>query len=63
MNSCELTFGITSLANTIACRLSDEDLELAGAFFTQLGDTLTTISVHRSICGKNADSDTTINSK
>lgn len=57
MNSCELTFGITALANSIACRLSEEDLQLTAAFFTQLGDTLTTISVQRAVCGKNSSSE------
>lgn len=48
MNSCELTVSVTVLANTIACQLSDEDLELTAAVFTQLGDTLATIAVQRS---------------
>lgn len=50
MNPCELTFGVTSLANTIACRLSDEELDIMAAIFTQLGDTLATISAQRALC-------------
>ncbi|MGN0180251.1 MAG: DUF6774 domain-containing protein [Monoglobaceae bacterium] len=50
MNSCELTVSITALANTIACDLSDDELGLLGTVFTQLGDTLTTIAVQRSLC-------------
>lgn len=50
MNPCELTFGVTSLANTIACRLSDEELDVVAAIFTQLGDTLETISAQRALC-------------
>ena len=52
MNPCELTASITALANAIACQLSDDDLELAAAIFTQLGDTLATISIQRSLCNK-----------
>lgn len=50
MNSCELTVSITALANTIACDLSDDELGLLGTVFTQLGDTLATIAVQRSLC-------------
>ena len=53
MNSCSsLTFAITAIANWMAGNLSDDELSLAGAVFTQLGDTLTTISVQRTICNK-----------
>ena len=51
MTSCELTASITALANTIACRLSEDELNLLGVTLTQLGDTLLTIATHRSICG------------
>lgn len=47
MNSCELTASITALA----CRLTKDELNLLGIVLTQLGDTLTTIATHRSICG------------
>lgn len=50
MNSCELTMSVTALANSLACQLSDDDLELAAAVFMQFGDTLATISVQRSRC-------------
>ena len=50
MNSCELTAGITTLANVIACRLNNEELTLLASLLVQLGDTLTTIATHRSIC-------------
>lgn len=55
MNPCELTAGVTALANVLANGLSDEKLGLAAAIFTQLGDTLATIAVQRSICGKASD--------
>ena len=52
MNSCELTAGITALANGIACKLSDDELLLLASILVQLGDTLVTISTQRSICEK-----------
>ena len=51
MNACELTASITALANTLACRLNDDELNVLGTILTQLGDTLLTISAHRSVCG------------
>ena len=57
MNAFKLTNFINSLANFIACNIEDDDdLSLLGAIFTQLGDTITTISIQRSICDKNNDS-------
>lgn len=52
MNACELTAGITAAANALACKFTDEELGVPGAVFTQLGDTLTTIAVQRSLCSK-----------
>ena len=52
MNGCELTASVTALANAIACRMNPEELTLLAAVLTQLGDTLATIAVQRSICGK-----------
>lgn len=46
---------ITALANAIANNMSDEDIELAAVFFTQLGDSLATISVHRSVCSNKSN--------
>ena len=54
MNPCELTASITALANVLACRLSDDELNLLGASLTQLGDTLLTIATQRSICSRNS---------
>lgn len=50
MKACELTMSVTALANAMACQLSDDELDLAAAIFSQLGDTLATISVQRSLC-------------
>lgn len=48
MDLCGTTMYVTALANSIACQLSDEDLDIAAAVFTQVGDTLATISALRS---------------
>lgn len=50
MNACELTASITALANVLAGKLTNEELELLGVTLTQLGDTLLTIATQRSIC-------------
>ena len=52
MNSCELTASITALANALACKLTDEQLELLGVILTQLADTLFTIAAQRSISSR-----------
>ena len=52
MNACELTAGITALANGIACKLNDEEVVLLASVLVQLGDTLVTIATQRSICEK-----------
>ena len=50
MTACETTAAITALANSLACRLSEAELNLLGVFLTQLGDTLLTIATCKSIC-------------
>ena len=50
MNPCEVTASITAIANSLACRLSTDELNLLGVILTQLGDTLLTIATHQSIC-------------
>lgn len=50
MTPCELTASITAIANALACKLTINELNLLGAIFSQLGDTLTTIATQRSIC-------------
>lgn len=40
---------ISALANVIAKNFDDDQLSLLGAVFTQLGDTLATISVQRAL--------------
>jgi len=52
MNSCEFTMSITAIANAIANRFDNDTVELLGAAFTQLGDTLSTIAARRNLCQK-----------
>ena len=52
MNACELTASVTALANTLACNLTTDELNLLGVVLTQLGDTLLTIATHKSLCQK-----------
>ena len=55
MNYCELTAYITALSNALAKNFSDDEITLIAAAFVQLGDTLATIAVHRSLCGEKHD--------
>lgn len=50
MNPCELTASVTALANALACRLDENELNLLGAVLVQLGDTLATIAAQRAMC-------------
>ena len=56
MNSClnamELTTTINTLSVAVSECLDDDNLVLAAAIFTQIGDTLATIAVQRDICKK-----------
>ena len=45
-----LTTAVNTLATAMARCLDDSELALAAAILTQLGDTLATIAVQRSIC-------------
>lgn len=44
MNSCEFVHFISSLACVIAQSTTDDELAILATFFTQLGDTLATIT-------------------
>lgn len=45
MQSCEFVTFISTLACSIAKNKSQKEIELLAAFFSQLGDTLATLSV------------------
>lgn len=55
LNSCELTASITAIANTLACQLNEDELNLLGLTLTLLADTLLTIATQRSICNRKSD--------
>lgn len=50
MNPCALTASVTAVANALACERTTNELNVLGAVFSQLGDTLTTIAAQRSVC-------------
>lgn len=50
MNSCELVTFISALACAISKDLSNDEIVLLAAIFTQLGDTLATIATQNQIC-------------
>ena len=52
MHACEITAAITAAANTIACRLDDDELALWSSVLVQLGDTLATIGAQRALCNR-----------
>ena len=52
MNACEITAAVTAAANTIACRLNDEELAVWSSVLVQLGDTLATIAAQRDLCSR-----------
>ena len=45
-----LTTAVNTLATAMARCLDDSELALAAAILTQLGDTLATVAVQRSLC-------------
>lgn len=52
MGAGELTLFVTAVANALAEGLSEKKLNLLGAVFTQLGDTLATIAAQTACCEK-----------
>ncbi|MCH5187602.1 MAG: hypothetical protein J1F63_04310 [Oscillospiraceae bacterium] len=50
MNYCEMTALVTAIANSLARSLSQNEINLLGALFSQLGDTLETIAAAQSMC-------------
>lgn len=53
MNNCDplaLTTAVNTLAVALSAALNDEELNLAAALVTQLGDTLATIAAQRVLC-------------
>ena len=50
MNYGELTASVTALANALACKLSAEEISILAALLVQLGDTLATIALQKTLC-------------
>ena len=50
MKPCELTAAVTAVANTLACKMNNDELTVLASVLVQLGDTLVTIVTQRTIC-------------
>lgn len=57
MDACTLTAAVTAAANSLACRMDDDELAVMAAMFTQLGDTLALIAVQRELCNARRQKD------
>lgn len=57
MQSCELVMFVSSLACCIAKDKTDEEIALLSCIFSQLGDTLGTISAQEALCSCSEDKD------
>ncbi|WP_313073035.1 DUF6774 domain-containing protein [Lacrimispora sp.] len=57
MQSCELVMFVSSLACCIAKDKTDEEIGLLSCIFSQLGDTLGTISAQEALCSCDDDKD------
>lgn len=57
MNPLGTTFSVTALANAIACKLDDEEIGLLAVILNQLGDTLETIALQRTLCNRTENSE------
>lgn len=55
MDECELVLFISTIACSIAKCYNDDELELMASIFSQLGDSLATISARRDLCSKDTD--------
>ncbi|MDD3165655.1 MAG: hypothetical protein PHS97_07345 [Oscillospiraceae bacterium] len=55
MNPCQFTSAIHALACAISRAVPAQQLPLLAAFFTQLGDTLTTLSLLEGETAKNSE--------
>lgn len=49
----ELVASITALAVSLAEGKSEDEINLIGAIFSQLGDTLDTIAAQKALCSEN----------
>lgn len=52
MNECELVIFVSTIACSLTKCLSEDELAILAAVFTQLGDTIATILTHREFIEK-----------
>lgn len=50
MNSCELVTFVSTIACALSNNCTEDELAIMAVVFSQLGDTLDTILVHKEIC-------------
>lgn len=55
MDGCSLNMSISALACALAQGRSNDEINLMGVFFSQLGDSLETISAANELCCSNND--------
>lgn len=53
MNPCEITALVTAFSNILAQNLTENELNLISAIFSQIGDTLDTIAAQKALCSSN----------
>ena len=53
MNPCEITALVTAFSNILAQNLTENELNLVAAIFSQIGDTLNTIAAQKALCSSN----------
>ena len=57
LDACTLTAAVTAAANSLACKMDDDELAVMAAMFTQLGDTRALIAVQRGLCNARRQKD------
>lgn len=55
MKSCDLAMTITALACCIAENRTTDEIDLLAVIFTQLGDSLATISFQEALCAEKSE--------
>lgn len=61
MDGCSLNLSISALACALAQGRSNDEINLLGVFFTQLGDSLETISAANELCCNDGGNNNNIN--
>ena len=61
MDGCSLNLSISALACALAQGKSNDEVNLLGVFFSQLGDSLETIAATNELCCSSNDNNNNIN--